>query len=502
MSKLRNLKFWWGAILTGTLITLSLSVVRLSGLLQPAEWSALDWLFQSRSLEPPDRRIVIVGIDETDLQKLNKYPIDDLTLAKLIGKIKAQNPQVIGLDLHRDLPVPPGHSQLVKVFQSTSNLIGVEKVIGTKIAPPPVLAKLGQTAASDVVIDGDGVLRRALLFPQTPEKPSLPTLGLAVALKYLEKEKIQPVSGEGGWLKLDKVTFFPFEKNDGGYRNTDAGSYQILLNFRGGADTFLQVSLDDVLENRVKSDFFANRLVLIGSSAVSLKDSFYTPYSKGLTTTPQRTYGVEIHAQVASQIISAVLDSRPLLKVWSEPVEKIWIFLWIALPSIVYWQCRFSPKIVKLLLTILFASSAGTVILIGSVKWAFIQGWWLPVIPNLLGLWGATFLSILCIYLARLIEHKENLETQVKLRTQELAQALQALRATQQKILAQDKLAYLGFLTTGIAHEIKNPLNLIFNYLDLAQELNQELFNLSQVKTSFFLAEGLQKKSAKHSQTS
>ncbi len=57
---------------------------------------------------------------------------------------------------------------------------------------------------------------------------------------------------------------------------------------------------------------------------------------------------------------------------------------------------------------------------------------------------------------------------------------LQNLKATQQQLLTQEKLASLGQLTAGIAHEIKNPLNFVNNFaalsIDLAGELREELF--------------------------
>lgn len=86
----------------------------------------------------------------------------------------------------------------------------------------------------------------------------------------------------------------------------------------------------------------------------------------------------------------------------------------------------------------------------------------------------------------RLEEYNQTLKTKVEERTrelqqknEELAKTLQTLRKTQAQIIAQEKLASLGTLTAGIAHEIKNPLNFVNNFaelsIELAQELQQEL---------------------------
>jgi two-component system, NtrC family, sensor kinase len=87
----------------------------------------------------------------------------------------------------------------------------------------------------------------------------------------------------------------------------------------------------------------------------------------------------------------------------------------------------------------------------------------------------------------KILEAKKNeLETQVAERTaeltqqkEELEQTLIQLKATQNQLIQSEKLASLGELTAGIAHEIQNPLNFVNNFselsVDLAKELNEEL---------------------------
>jgi signal transduction histidine kinase len=82
----------------------------------------------------------------------------------------------------------------------------------------------------------------------------------------------------------------------------------------------------------------------------------------------------------------------------------------------------------------------------------------------------------------QLEDYSRTLEQKVKARTQQLqeknqdlASLLQKLKATQAQIIAQEKLASLGALTAGIAHEIKNPLNFVNNFAELSVELTQEL---------------------------
>ncbi|WP_193760181.1 GAF domain-containing sensor histidine kinase [Bradyrhizobium yuanmingense] len=64
---------------------------------------------------------------------------------------------------------------------------------------------------------------------------------------------------------------------------------------------------------------------------------------------------------------------------------------------------------------------------------------------------------------------------EVQDRTSELAKSLDDLRAAQDRLIQTEKLASLGQLTAGIAHEIKNPLNFVNNFASLSAELTEEL---------------------------
>jgi two-component system, NtrC family, sensor kinase len=76
--------------------------------------------------------------------------------------------------------------------------------------------------------------------------------------------------------------------------------------------------------------------------------------------------------------------------------------------------------------------------------------------------------SVVAIQNARLFES-------VEARTRELAKSLEDLRTTQDRLVQTQKLASLGQLTAGIAHEIKNPLNFVNNFSGVSTELIDEL---------------------------
>jgi signal transduction histidine kinase len=70
---------------------------------------------------------------------------------------------------------------------------------------------------------------------------------------------------------------------------------------------------------------------------------------------------------------------------------------------------------------------------------------------------------------------KKRLRVEEKRRADELEEALNQLRQTQDRMVSQEKLASLGALTAGIAHEIKNPLNFVTNFATAAREIVIEI---------------------------
>lgn len=251
------------------------------------------------------------------------------TLSQLITKINQQNPRVIGLDIYRDLPVPPGTAELEKVFLSTPNLIGVEKLVSEKVKPSPILKQQKQVALADLVRDEDGKIRRGLLAVELDNGQVQLGLAARLALMYLAAEGIEPQTvGNEGQISLGKAKILPFKRNDGAYVGADNGGFQVLMNYRGTETSFERISVVDVLKDRVADDLMSDRIVLIGAIAPSLNDFFITPYSGSQENTFKDLPGVFIHANLASQLLSEALEGRSPIQTVSEPWEWIWIFVW------------------------------------------------------------------------------------------------------------------------------------------------------------------------------
>jgi CHASE2 domain-containing sensor protein len=373
-----ELAIWRIGALPGILVIGLVILLRMTGALQFSEWWMLDFFLRSRSAESTDERILIVGIDEADLQA-NGYPIPDESLAELIEKLQTDEPRVIGLDLIRDMPVGAGHERLNQAFQAP-NIIGIEKALpdfdGYTIAPPPGLPP-EQIGFADDVLDADGASRRSLLEISIEAEAEYKfSLSLLLAERYLAAEDIVL---ENGIRDPDAMRFGEIEipyllPNSGGYINANTNGYQTLIHYRSGEAPFRRVTMTEVLNGEVPESWIRDRIILIGSIAVSAGDLKRAPAiindSAGLS------YGVKIHAHMTSQIISAVLDDRPLLRTWSNGWNYVWIIGW-GLLGILLSRLLSSP--LKTLLALGIASAILFMICIV----ALMGGWWLPIVPAL-----------------------------------------------------------------------------------------------------------------------
>ncbi len=122
-----------------------------------------------------------------------------------------------------------------------------------------------------------------------------------------------------------------------------------------------------------------------------------------------------------------------------------------------------------------------------SIRPPWWQTWWAYLLYAII-FSGAVWLIVQ--YRSRWLK-KENrvLEEKVSHRTVQLKQTIEELKATQSQLIQSEKMASLGELTAGIAHEIQNPLNFVNNFSEvnseLITEMNQEIEqgNFEEVKS-------------------
>jgi signal transduction histidine kinase len=75
----------------------------------------------------------------------------------------------------------------------------------------------------------------------------------------------------------------------------------------------------------------------------------------------------------------------------------------------------------------------------------------------------------------QLIQKNIELEDKIRQRTNELSKSIDDLKSTQTQLVQSEKMASLGELTAGIAHEIQNPLNFVNNFSEVSNELLDEM---------------------------
>jgi adenylate cyclase len=429
---------WRGVWVTAPAITILIITLRLLGLLQTFELASFDLYMRLNPIKDKDDRIVIVGINETDIRKQQSATFSDGVYAQLLTKLVAMKPRAIGLDIYRDIPIAPGSEELTKVFETYSRMdanpkiVGITKVMGDLdqdvIKPHPQANLYG---SNDLFLDpGDQRIRRTILNITRDQDQSCESynlfnhhqscelyysFGSLLALIYLDQEgiSVKDLPEYGNWWQIGETIFTRFFKYDGGYVNVDDGGYQILLNYRGSNNNFARVSLSDVLEDKVPLEWGKDKIILIGHVGESSGDFFFTPY----TINPsQRMAGVEIHANIVSQILGVALDDRPLIKTSSdlifllfnskknifliELLDGSWIFLWALIGSVLTWRMRYTnttKSFSSLRLVFIFLMG---ILLVLITFVAYIYSWWIPVIPPLFALGGSAI--IITAYIARM----------------------------------------------------------------------------------------------------
>ncbi|MEH1941801.1 MAG: CHASE2 domain-containing protein [Nostoc sp.] len=380
-------------------ITVLVCGVRSLGYLENIEIPAFDEMMRSRPAEGIDSRLLVITIDDEDLATQRKNnesligaSISEISLNKLLAKLNQYQPRAIGLDIYRDFKAT--QPDLVTRLQKTQNLIGVCKGSDGTVdipgnEPPPEIPKTN-LGFSDFINDRDGVIRRHLLF-MNPEATSLCPASYAFSVQlaslYLRSSGIQPKFTPQGNLQLGKTIFPNLKPRTGGYQKIDANGGQILLNYRSSKDIAQQVKLTKFLSSPINPSAIKDKIVLIGVVAKGdSPDTWATPYGVPLD---EQMPGVLVQAHMISQILSAVQDGRPLLRVWSLWIEIVWIWGWSLVGGVLAWRKLSLPW---LALAVSITSSILYIVCFGLL----ISGAWVPFIPSALSLIAT--LGLMSIY--------------------------------------------------------------------------------------------------------
>lgn len=243
-----------------------------------------DLSLRLRGSKDPGSTIIVTGIDEKTLAALGRWPIQRRHYAQLIAAV--DQARVIGFDIVFS-EASPDDRLLGDAMKRYGRAVLPVYVNGSLKRVEPV-ASLPSSEVGHVHVDRDidGVTRRVfhnLYFGKEP-LPSLSSVlyGLSTGgLRSNEPER-------GG------------RRNEMARPGTFVQADPMWINYYGPPGTFLHLSFADVLSGQYKPEFFKDRIVLVGVTAVGIEPEVLTPFSE----TRKGMSGVEVQANIVANLIN------------------------------------------------------------------------------------------------------------------------------------------------------------------------------------------------------
>lgn len=448
------------------------------------ELKGLDLLFLLRGSLPPPPEIVIVAIDEPSFAEISKqWPWPRSLHARLIDQLKRAGTRVIGFDILFAEPSQPEEDRaLARAIRKAGNIVlASERAVITDplfrqtihVDPIEPLRAVASVGIATLPIDPDGTVRRPL-----PLSPDLPSFSSQIVTLYLGQGQ------SGNRIDLSKA---------------------ILINHLGPPRTVKTVSYYQALDSdrMLPPGTFTDKIVLVGRALEATPepqrtapDVFPTPF---LLMSEGPTPGVEIHATIVANILEGQVVREPSFRV------RLGLPLLLALAaSLILLQLRPLGALAATLgLSALFLVITYGVFTGGNL--------WLPIFAGTvqLGLVYGGYLIDQVFSAQRerrlaLEAMNRDLEEKVKERTaqfaaaneeltrqhRELKNTLQELALTQSELLHSEKMASLGFLVAGVAHELNNPISFVHSNMDFIGEYILRLKGVIEAYEALDLPDG------------
>ena len=375
------------------------------GIVETLELATYDLCFRLRGERPADAPIVIVAINDESFNVLNRnlrtWPRADY--ARLIDAIAAGGPAVIGVDVawtHAGTDAD-GDEVLAHSLKQAGRVIlagliehqeGAGYEYDRYAAPVEALVEAAAgVGLANVALDADGVVRRVVLH-RLHNDVWHAAFGYAVARAYQELPAATAVD-----------------------RSPD-----LLINFRGGPNTFPTVPMYQVLSGEVSAEVFSNQIVLVGFTTFLEQDLHVTPFDRaGLTP------GVEIQANV----VATLLNDDPIRRVPTWLATGLNLAA-VALTALAFWQFKPVPATV--------AVGGGVLLYLAVAFLLFAQAdLWLPVVSPV----GLAAMTVTGGLVERvLIEEREKRRIRGRFQSFMAPERLAAVLGRWEELVAEDRL--------------------------------------------------------------
>jgi len=415
----------FGAVLVA-LVAWALVALLAPSAFQQADERASDLVWQLSADAVPERRVVVVDIDDASLQRVGPWPWPRQTQAQLVEKLRGYG---VALQLH-DLVYAdsrPGAGELAKALangQATSPAVIAQvfalnhesrqasgQLAGAlpgQVCLPPAAPAHGYVANADLPgipaghitprIDADGTVRKvpALVCHGQRNYPTLAIAGLLALDQDNGGVPLRAEPGRGPWEPAWTVTLGAMPD----VRIPLDASGDIRVPFHKARSAITSISAADVLQGRVeRPELLRGAWVLVGASAFGLGDTVPTAQGGAVS-------GVEVHAQ----LLTAMLDQNiPFTPRGAPALQLAWVALAaLALLALSWTRSVASPpagrrkgssRVLWIPLASLVLAVCGFALHALSLVW---QGWWLG--------WSHAGLAIALIGLSLgLAEHARSL---------------------------------------------------------------------------------------------
>ena len=319
----RSLMRWISRLTPYAIAVLVTGILWQSRLAESLDLILYDWISEIRPHPSGENDpITIITISESDITAYG-WPIDDRLICDAITRLRDADANAIGLDLYRNRGVGANQACLRTLTQTIPELVTIFN-LADKIGHLPGSPE-EQRAFNDLVLDNDGVIRRDLVHVGGQDSATVSFPLRLVSISESRPELPQLI--ESGALHFPWLT-----SGSGGYQDVDAGGYQQLLPYRQPG-SFKQHGLEALLNGEVPLADLKDRIVLIGSTAPSLRDQFEVPHSRFRPGESEYLMpGVEVHAQrIASLLDLNRGNHRWLIKTSASWVDNVLLLFAIAL---------------------------------------------------------------------------------------------------------------------------------------------------------------------------